>query len=93
MKRIDEILPTVLNQLGLTSKFMEYQVLRIWQDVVGDKIARHTKVKCIQRGTLYVKVGHPVWRQELMMLKDEIKAQLNNRLGHEVVKRITILGG
>ena len=51
-------------------------------------VAKHAQPVRIRRGVLCVAVDSPVWMQELQFLKESIRAQLNVRVGSDVVSDI-----
>ena len=87
-KQVDAVLSSVLRELGIGQKIKQLNALELWNDVVGEQIARVTSPERIERGQLVVRVSKAPWRNELMFLKKEIIAKLNNALGEEIVKDI-----
>ena len=67
-----------------SKKFEEAQVLSQWDSLVGDPIAKHTKVLRVRDAVLWVKVDHPLWRSELHYQKHAILQNLN-RASHAIV--------
>lgn len=87
-KSINTVLTSVLHELGLGQRMKQQRALEVWSDVVGERIAKAAKAERIERGKLTVRVSKAPWRNELLFLKKEIIAKLNNALGEEVVKEI-----
>lgn len=54
-----------------------------WTAIVGEKIARRTRVGPLKAGCLTVKVASSAWSQELSFLKEQLIQKLN-RAGHDV---------
>lgn len=73
---------------GLGEEFREQEPLFHWAQVVGPRIARLTEPLQVRGGVLYVRVGHPVFAQELTQLRQEYLRRLNARLGEERLKEI-----
>lgn len=61
--------------------FEEYEAMKKWPDVVGEKIAAHTKAIRVRYGKLTIQVDDPAWRNELLWLKPMI-LQRYEALGH-----------
>jgi hypothetical protein len=61
--------------------------------VVGPVIAARAQPLRIINGTLTVGVSSGPWMQELTFLKGMLKDKLNQRLGGEIVKEITLKSG
>ncbi len=89
-QKLDELVGQVLKQLGLESKFKEYEVSEIWPEVVGGMIASRTKNIYMTEGKLFVSFTSAVVRNEIMMVKEGVIAALNTRLGENVVKEMII---
>jgi predicted nucleic acid-binding Zn ribbon protein len=85
---VAKVLGVLLEELGLGKKLRQYEAVRIWQDVVGEQIARVAIPTKIINGTLIVKVEKSTWRNELSLLKREIIAKINAALKEEIVKDI-----
>ncbi len=87
-KRIKGILNATLRRLGLEKRIREYAVLSLWDEVVGEGIASHTKPLKVYDGRLTVLVESPSWTQELTFLKNGIMERLNKSIGKGVIKDI-----
>ena len=93
IEKLAEVLDKSLKRLDPTGRLGEYGVWPIWNDVVGDTIARNAQPEKIRQGTLFVKVSGPVWMQQLQYMKDTIAEKLNRGLGREIVKNIFFFVG
>ena len=74
--------------LGLQKPFAQFKALHVWNEVVGETIARVTVIERFSSGQLFVKVKNPVWRMELLFRKQELIDRLNCALGEALVKEI-----
>ena len=61
------------------------EVLRVWRQCVGDRIAQVARPKRLAGGTLNVAVASPVWSQQLLMMAPELIQTINDALGKEMV--------
>jgi hypothetical protein len=59
---------------------------RVWDEVVGDHIARRAQPIRLRGRTLVVAVSSAPWMQELQLLKPTIRAELNRRLPTALVE-------
>ncbi|MDB5033687.1 MAG: hypothetical protein JWQ98_928 [Chlorobi bacterium] len=87
---IGAIIQQWLRENNLAEKLQENSVPSYWVEIVGESVAKHAQVERIERGTMFVKVQSAVWRNELAMRRDEIRAKVNERLGAEIVKEIVL---
>jgi Dna[CI] antecedent DciA-like protein len=93
IETIGSVLDQSLKRLDLETRLDEYSVWPIWNDVVGQMIARNAQPEKIRNGTLFVKVSSPVWMQQLQFMKEMIAGKLNQRLKGEIVKNIFFMVG
>jgi len=69
-----------VKHLGLDEKMQELKMLSVWQECVGDSIAKYSKPQYIKQKKLFVSVENAVWRYELSVRKEEIILRLNESL-------------
>lgn len=93
MNKMKNIVENTLRKLGLQTRALEYKVMEIWEDVLGDTITKHASVHEMQRGVLFVHVDHPAWIQHLSFAAIDIKKKLNAAVGAKVVKEIRFKAG
>ena len=65
-------------------------VVRLWPDVVGPEIARHSSAVKFSRSCLFVVVGDPRWASELRHLGRQLVDRLNEAVGSNVVVDLKI---
>jgi hypothetical protein len=83
---LSNVLPTLLARAPLTSDKVEF----VWRTVVGSAMARATRVRLLESGTLLVRVHDPNWRREVEGAFSIILPRLKPLLGPEAVHRITL---
>ena len=66
----------------------EYRLIQSWNEVVGPAIARYTGDMYIKNQILYVHLTSSVLRQELMMGRELLVKNLNNKVGAQVIVNI-----
>ena len=87
------LVESLFNQRGLDEKRREYQAWLVWEEVVGPQVAARAKPVRIRDGVLEVRVDHPVWMQQLQLLKPKILAKLNAQLGENVIRDLFLRRG
>lgn len=87
-EKIGDVLSRTLADLGLTQRLKEADIVRLFPDIVGKKIAEKARAISINKGVLRVKVSSAVWRQELNLTRQEMIERLNAACGEPVVKDI-----
>ncbi len=65
-------------------------VVRLWPEVVGPEIARHSSAVKFSQSCLYVVVGDPRWASELRHLGRQLIGRLNEAVGSNVVVDLKI---
>jgi predicted nucleic acid-binding Zn ribbon protein len=86
--RIGEILPRVLEKLGLDRRVAEQRVALVWPQVVGPQAARHSRVLGVREGVLTVEVDQSVWGSELQLQEAEIRRRISEMLPRVRIDRI-----
>lgn len=87
---IKDIIEEVLKASGIDQKLKERELIRQWDEVVGITIARSTESIYISDRKLIVKIRSSVIRNELTMIRDGLKMELNRRSGQSVIDEIII---
>ena len=77
-----------MRQNGMESPLNEYRLIQSWNEVVGPAIARYTGDMYIKNQILYVHLTSSVLRQELMMGRELLVKNLNNKVGAQVIVNI-----
>jgi predicted nucleic acid-binding Zn ribbon protein len=85
-----EIIEEVLKSSGIDQQLKERELIRQWDDVVGITIARSTESAYILDRKLFVKIRSSVIRNELMMIREGLKAELNRRSGQNLIDEVVI---
>lgn len=87
-EQIGDMIRKFFRQNGLESPLNEYRLVQAWNEVVGPAIARYTSNLYIKNQVLYVHLTSSVLRQELMMGRDILIRNLNQKVGAQVIVNI-----
>lgn len=87
-EQIGEMIRKFFRQNGLESPLNEYRLVQAWKDVVGPVISKYTSNLYIKNQILYVHLTSSVLRQELMMGREILVRNLNERVGAQVIVNI-----
>lgn len=85
---LSSVLKNYVRENNLERKMSELDLIKSWEAVVGKTVARYTGNISIQNSTLFVETTSPIVRNELLMMKEEIRSRLNEVAGEEIVKTI-----
>lgn len=61
-----------------------------WKEIVGEDAADHCLPEKIIKGKLYVVADSPIWRQQIDLLKEEIKEKIDERLGDLKIEELVM---
>ena len=90
LEPLAQLLGNALHTSGLGKRLQEYRAVEAWEEVVGTRVAEHSKATGIRDGTLFVDVTSSVWMQELQLLRGEIIERLNAHLERSFVKQVIL---
>jgi predicted nucleic acid-binding Zn ribbon protein len=83
------LLPKMMQRLGLRERLHEVEVTEAWHQVVGEFIAAHSAPVALRSGILYVRVLQPTLHYELEQVsKIDILRKLKQRFGTKVIRDI-----
>jgi predicted nucleic acid-binding Zn ribbon protein len=84
-----ELLPAVMEKLGLRERLHESEVMEVWEQIVGDFIAAHSAPVALREGVVYVRVLQPALHYELNQIsKAEILRKLKRRFGSKTIRDV-----
>jgi predicted nucleic acid-binding Zn ribbon protein len=86
-------LQPIIEKLDAEGHFGLVRLAQVWPEMVGEGISRRTEVAGLKFHTAVIKVSTPMWIQELNLLKTEILARLQARLGADVVRDLRFVKG
>ncbi len=79
-ERVSTLLKQILAQPGLGEQITRHQAWLIWDQLVGEQIAARARPLRLRKGVLEVQVDHPVWMQQLQMLKPQILEKISAKI-------------
>jgi hypothetical protein len=87
---LKEIIEEVFRASGIDKKLKERELVRDWDEVVGITIARSTESVYISERKLFVKIRSSVIRNELIMIREGLRLELNRRCGENLIDEVVI---
>jgi predicted nucleic acid-binding Zn ribbon protein len=90
LEPIDGIIAKVLatGKLGNFTQLAE--LWGEWKDIAGEDVAQHCFPEKVAGQKLYIKVDSPIWRQQLDLLKEELKEKIENRFENVSIEKIVL---
>jgi len=84
-----ELLPKLMQQLGLNERLKENEVIDAWKQIVGEFIASHSAPVSLRAGVLFVRVLQPALHYQFEQIsKAEILRKLKQRFGTRIIREI-----
>jgi predicted nucleic acid-binding Zn ribbon protein len=88
-KATAELLPALMQKLGLKERLRETEIIGAWNSIVGGFIAAHSAPATLRDGVLYVRVLQPALHYELERIaKPKILTKLKQRFGGKTIRDI-----
>lgn len=87
-KAIGDILPGLMQSLGLSERYAEEEIARAWTQIVGHPMCLQAVPSKLKHQTLHVRMIQPTIHFVLETMREEILEKLQERFGRN---RITAL--
>lgn len=87
-EKLSHVLKQYIEQNNLQPKLSELNIVQSWEAMMGKTVASYTEDLRISNGTLFIKLSSPILRNELVMMREQIKKHLNENAGAEVIRDI-----
>ena len=91
MQSLKIAIDAMLRKFGIDNAIAQNNALNMWNEIVGETVAKKTEPDRVEHGVIVVKVSSPTWRQELYFQKKEIIKKLNNKIGKKVIRDIRFI--
>ena len=85
---LGELLREYVHAMNMERKLKEVTLVQSWEKLLGKTIVRYTRNIYLSKGVLYVELSSPVVKNELLMMREEIRRKMNEQAGEEMVKKI-----
>ncbi len=85
---LSEVIREYVKGTSIEKKLKETDVVQSWEELLGKTIANYTSEISLKNKVLFVKVSSAVVKNELFMMREEIRMKLNERAGEEMISTI-----
>lgn len=93
-ERVQDILKRVVRTLDVEERLAAHSVGPVWERAVGERLSKHTRPFSLRAGLLLVEARSASWANEVSLLRETIRTQVNEALGHKGVREVRVrLGG
>ncbi|MBN2402412.1 MAG: DUF721 domain-containing protein [Spirochaetes bacterium] len=87
---LNSALSIILEEFGLRDSLVIGKVRVKWKDIVGDLMAVHSIPDRIFKNYLFITVDHPVYANEIALMKELIVTEINEIFGSNEIKDIRL---
>ncbi len=78
-KKINKEILSFLKTKNLNKETGREEVEKIWEKTVEEKIKKNATILSFKQGVLTIGAKNPTWRNEISLLKEQIKKKLTNK--------------
>jgi hypothetical protein len=89
-RSIRDLLHDFIEDNNIERQLMETAAVEYWNELVEKGIGHYSGRVWISKGVLYAEITSPVVRNELMIIREEIRKKINEKTGAEVVRQIVL---
>jgi len=89
-KPLKKTIDQLLRAYGYQDQLDELELVKIYEDLVGEIFANHTQKIGFKDKKLYVKLDSASLKQELSYVKEGLVEKINRKMGRRVVEQIII---
>ena len=87
-ERIDSVIRFIIGKLDKEARPTSEEVGAAWEEIAGDKAARHAKPTSLRKKRLVISVDGSSWLYELTLKKEFLLNGLKSKLGEDKIKEL-----
>ncbi len=87
---LKKVIDQLLRAYGYQDQLDELDIIKIYEDLVGNMFAKHTKKIFFKNKTLHIKLDSAALKQELSYVKEGLVQKLNAEMGRKIVENIVV---
>ena len=85
---LSQVIREFVKGSSIEYKLKETDVIQSWEELLGKTVSSYTKNLAIKNKVMYVEITSSVVKNELFMMREEIRKKINERAGEEIIKTI-----
>lgn len=89
-RKASDLVSALFSGLDVSGIEKANSFFRSWRDIVGEKIASHSRIVDVDRGAVIVEVDHPGWSQQIQFRKPVIMGTLSRNYPELGIKTLVI---
>ena len=79
IQSLSDALKMLVQSLGIEKQIEQSKIFDVWNEVVGQQVAKVAQPERLQNGVLIVNVNNAPWRTELTFRKKEILEKIHEQ--------------
>lgn len=87
---LKKVIDQLLKAYGYQDQLDELDIIKIYEELVGNMFAKHTKKIFLKNKILHIKLDSAALKQELSYVKEGLVQKLNAEMGRKVVENIVV---
>lgn len=88
IQSLGDALKLLVQSLGIEKQVEQYKIFDVWNDVVGQQVAKVAQPERLANGVLFVSVNNAPWRTELTFRKKEILEKIHQQTNSKSITDI-----
>lgn len=92
MEGIGSVLNTEIKKRGWRKEIAGGWVISHWADLVGERIASHTRVEMVKDKSVFITCDSTAWATNLRMMQRQILQSIAEQVGADVIAELKIFG-
>ncbi len=89
-RKASEVVSALFSGIDPSAMAKATSFSRGWKESVGERIASHSRVVDVDKGSIIVEVDHPGWSQEIQFRKDHIIRILSSSFPEFGIKNLVL---
>ncbi len=89
---IADVLNIYLRETGLEKTVLEDKVVTLWPEIMGDTVARLTRIVEVRNGMLIVHISSAALKAQLFECRFDLVKKINDAVGGNAIRDVRILG-
>ncbi|MFZ5429002.1 MAG: DUF721 domain-containing protein [Bacteroidota bacterium] len=89
-QRLGDLLKDYTRTQHLDGKLKELEIIEHCHEILGRTMGRYVRRITMKNGELTIEVSSSIVKSELIMLREELRSQINEKAGASLVSRIIL---
>lgn len=89
-QQLSEVMQSLIKELGLEKGLKEAEVYTVFDELVGERITKLITRRYMSNRKLVIHLKSSIARSELMMIRNELAAEINRKLSEQAIDGIIL---